>query len=164
MRHKKGQLGNLTQYAVGFLALVLVIVLVAMALPILRDSTATLTSFSYVNETINATIGVPVTMSYTMTAITKATTFNYTLNTSEYGLVEGKFNLTSPKPGLNNSWINVTYTYTGNTENTAKNITSKGIASIELFGDWFKILIILVTVIGIILGIRFFKGGSGGGF
>jgi NADH:ubiquinone oxidoreductase subunit 6 (subunit J) len=51
------------------------------------------------------------------------------------------------------------------TGSTAENISQKGLAAFDLFGDWFKILVILiimVVVIGLILSIRFFRGGGGG--
>lgn len=53
------------------------------------------------------------------------------------------------------------------TGSIAENVSTKGLQAFDLFGDWFKILVILiimVVVIGLILSIRFFRGGGGGGF
>lgn len=173
MTDKKGQLGSLASFAVGFLALILVITVISIALPIIQDATIDTVVYSQNNETIGpAIINTPIQLSYddivNITQVTNGS--NYQLAFNEYSNTNftlGTFLLTTNAGDVNNTKLNVTYTYNALNRNVANNITTEGIASISLFSDWFKILIVLgimVTVIGLILSIQYFRsGGSGPG-
>ena len=166
-------LDSLTKYAVGFFVLVFVLVIVAIALPILQNATVDSVVSTQVNETVTtALVNIPQNLSYddivNITNVVNAS--NYQLNFSEYAnsnFTEGTFLLTNDGASVNNTDLQVTYTYNALERNEVYNITDKGTSAVSLFGDWFKILILIalmVFVIGIVMGIRHFSGRSGGGF